>query len=854
MVEDIGDQYYTGKEAEPEVIIYDGDYQLKAGQDYIADYSENDSLGKGSAAIQGIGNYEGNTRKDFQIVYYDDPINVLFNQAPLSEGWYPEDVTVTAEGFSISDSLDGSYEDTYTVTGEGVHTLSLYFKTAEGFLTDDCVYTVRIDKTAPAADNLQISGITDTEASVSMTASDTGSGISRYYLLCTTEEQKDITAEEIKDSEHTLTLGPPEDGSGTAVFSLDGLSEGTACFLYGAAEDISGKCSEVQTGSFLTKRPVPADAVSFILSASADTVTAGALADTETYGAAKYRLLDASGQTVVRDWQDENLFSGLGEGTVYTVCAKYAGNDSYMESAPVSRQITTKRWAPPVTEPAGLTARYGQTLKELTLPSGWSWVDGTTAVTAGNSGYTARFVPADTDVYDYSRTEGYAYDSESGQVTITRTLSVEVPTAVPVLSWKAGHTQRAVYTGKTVVITAPEVTLPGNETFGGTIRYSWRRAANTGGSFTSGLPSEVGTYTIRASVEAGGNYEAASADMTLIIDWLQNAPDAKLTDQKGTALTAGAWSDGAVLNAPEGYGISLSTSEGYGSSVSCLTETGRNGTAVTYYLRKSADGGVARKTVNVYVDRTAPTGHISVSGVTWNQTLPEKDSEIRISEPKEVTIHTEDAHSGVKTVEYVISSKKCESQKEMQELEGWLIYNPDAKPDVKAGGTNYVYVRITDHRGNMTWLSTGKIRYEAPSGSSGGSGSTGSSGNSGNSGSTTGQTPSSGTGSGTKNNSTSGDKPETGTPYLQGKEDVNGWTAVKEALEEAKAGDSVTLNMNGADIVPGNVLAELKGRDVTLILDMGDGITWTINGKSFTAEEIGDIDFFVDTEKHPSGI
>ena len=122
-------------------------------------------------------------------MYYDEMITVLFNQAPLSEGWYSEDVTVAADGCTISDSLDGSYEDTYTVTGEGVYTLSLHFKTAEGYITDACGYTVKIDKASPAADSLQISGITDTAASVSIAASDTGSGVSQYYLHCTTEER-----------------------------------------------------------------------------------------------------------------------------------------------------------------------------------------------------------------------------------------------------------------------------------------------------------------------------------------------------------------------------------------------------------------------------------------------------------------------------------------------------------------------------------------------------------------------------------------------------------------------------------------------------------------------------------------
>ena len=81
---------------------------------------------------------------------------------------------------------------------------------------------------------------------------------------------------------------------------------------------------------------------------------------------------------------------------------------------------------------------------------------------------------------------------------------------------------------------------------------------------------------------------------------------------------------------------------------------------------------------------------------------------------------------------------------------------------------------------------------------------------------------------------------------VKGRKSVNGWTAIKRLLEEAGEGDTETLIMNGASIVPGNVLAVLKGRDVTLVLDMGDGMSWTLNGQSFTEEEFGDIDFSVE--------
>ena len=51
--------------------------------------------------------------------------------------------------------------------------------------------------------------------------------------------------------------------------------------------------------------------------------------------------------------------------------------------------------------------------------------------------------------------------------------------------------------------------------------------------------------------------------------------------------------------------------------------------------------------------------------------------------------------------------------------------------------------------------------------------------------------------------------------------------------------------MNGSTVVPGNVLENIRGRDITIVFDMGNGITWSVNGKSVKEGEIDDIDFSV---------
>ena len=88
-------------------------------------------------------------------------------------------------------------------------------------------------------------------------------------------------------------------------------------------------------------------------------------------------------------------------------------------------------------------------------------------------------------------------------------------------------------------------------------------------------------------------------------------------------------------------------------------------------------------------------------------------------------------------------------------------------------------------------------------------------------------------------------KPESGDPFIKGENGKEGWDVIHDELEAAGEGETVSVDMNGATTVPGEILGNISGKDITLVLDMGGGITWSINGKSFTKADPGDIDFGV---------
>ena len=105
------------------------------------------------------------------------------------------------------------------------------------------------------------------------------------------------------------------------------------------------------------------------------------------------------------------------------------------------------------------------------------------------------------------------------------------------------------------------------------------------------------------------------------------------------------------------------------------------------------------------------------------------------------------------------------------------------------------------------------------------------------------QKPQSGTGNDNQNQKPQPDSTSI-KPYIKDDSGKEGWDVIKPQLEEAKVGDTVTVAMNGTTLVPKDVIDSIKGKDTTLVLDMGNGLSWKIYGKDIT-DAAGDIDFDV---------
>ena len=66
--------------------------------------------------------------------------------------------------------------------------------------------------------------------------------------------------------------------------------------------------------------------------------------------------------------------------------------------------------------------------------------------------------------------------------------------------------------------------------------------------------------------------------------------------------------------------------------------------------------------------------------------------------------------------------------------------------------------------------------------------------------------------------------PDTGKPFIKDETGKEGWDVIKNETSDAKDGDAVKVDMNGATVVPGDVLDTIAGKDVTIVFDMGNSL------------------------------
>lgn len=182
------------------------------------------------------------------------------------------------------------------------------------------------------------------------------------------------------------------------------------------------------------------------------------------------------------------------------------------------------------------------------------------------------------------------------------------------------------------------------------------------------------------------------------------APDNYITGTKG----ANDWYTSDVTIGVADWQVSTDGSS-WNDSIS-VTEEGTH--SYTLYFKDS--NGYITDSINkeIKIDKAAPTGTIQVKESTWDKFLEKISFGFYTNTKEKITITSEDTGSGIASTEYLVSDKAYTQISDMQNLSGWKDYDNSNKPKIKTNRTNYVYARITDNVGNVTYLSSDGILHD----------------------------------------------------------------------------------------------------------------------------------------------
>ena len=109
----------------------------------------------------------------------------------------------------------------------------------------------------------------------------------------------------------------------------------------------------------------------------------------------------AANGSPVQTWDIQNPPT-LNAGT-YRMYASIGDTDNYYGCEAVYCEFVVAKATPTYTAPTGLTAKYGQTLEDVTLPDGWSWMNSSESVGDASTvtkTFQAKFTPKDTENYN----------------------------------------------------------------------------------------------------------------------------------------------------------------------------------------------------------------------------------------------------------------------------------------------------------------------------------------------------------------------------------------------------------------------------------------------------------------------
>ena len=414
---------YTGDALEPTVTLKDGAVVISEGE-YTVEYSNNTNAGTGRVAIKDVegGNYIiTSISRDFPIDQAAAPTNIQHGTLSVINGTH---LTYTYDFQQLlPEAPNGDYGTVHYDLGNRQTAISF---TAHGYYIDPEIVEFEGSK-------LTLVGLYAKDGTA------TGQ-IGTVEVKVTTTNYKDFKLTLVLNAVNRIKPTPDGEITAAEITYGDTLSK----------SEISGKMKDPDTGaeiegSFSWQQPgdtildantlghnvgwkfTPKDGNTYTEATGTATVKVekarqyGKLSMAGyTYGQAPStptltdRTGDLNAQVTygyavagsgsVQTWDIQNP-PALNAGT-YRMYASIGDTDNYYGFEAVYCEFVVAKATPTYTAPTGLTAKYGQTLADVTLPDGWSWTDSSESVGGASTAaktFQAKFTP--TDAVNYNMVE-----------------------------------------------------------------------------------------------------------------------------------------------------------------------------------------------------------------------------------------------------------------------------------------------------------------------------------------------------------------------------------------------------------------------------------------------------------------
>ena len=311
----------------------------------------------------------------------------------------------------------------------------------------------------------------------------------------------------------------------------------------------------------------------------------------------------------VQTWDIQNP-PALNAGT-YRMYASIGDTDNYYGCEAVYCEFVVAKATPTYTAPTGLTAKYGQTLADVTLTDGWSWMDSSESVGGASTAaktFQAKFTP--TDAVNYNMVENIGLEVMVNKADGGNLKTVE-------LEQKYTDASDHTYTPDWAGLPAGQDWTFSSEA---SIVLSKQDFAADGSLLTyaisGGKAGDKITITLKASCD---NYEDFTITLTITLTEKDNQQALRITG--GTTVvygqtlqlgTSGGSGSGAVT-----YTVTSGTGEATIDSNGVLTPV-RIG-SVTVTATKAGDSeynAVTSSPVEITITRATPTGEPAYTKIT----------------------------------------------------------------------------------------------------------------------------------------------------------------------------------------------------------------------------------------------